>query len=104
MSTWTGTRFGGRSCGAAHYRSSEPITRSFYAPTALRLWAQAERVLGRHDLSAALLARAAVVADERGGRVDRLAIAALSGTAVDPADDLRVAVAWSAAGMIEETH
>jgi hypothetical protein len=75
---------------------------SFYAPTALRLWAQAEQVLGRRDVARALFARAAVVADERGGKVERLAIAALSGKAWDRSHALARGVAWTAAGWIEE--
>jgi hypothetical protein len=75
---------------------------SFYAPTALRLWAQAERVLGHRDLARALLARAAASADQRGGKVDRLAIAALAGSGWDRSSELAFAVSWSAAGMIEE--
>jgi hypothetical protein len=75
---------------------------SFYAPTALRLWAQAERALGHHDLSRALLARAAVSADQRGGKVERLAIAALAGSALNRRDELAFAASWSAAGMLDE--
>jgi hypothetical protein len=75
---------------------------SFYAPTALRLWAQAERLLGDHAEADALLARAAAVAAERGGKVDRLAIAALRGERWDTTDEVAAAVSWNTGGMIEE--
>ena len=51
---------------------------SFYAATALRLWAQAERILGDEPAARTLLARAAAVAAERGSRFDRQAIAELA--------------------------
>jgi hypothetical protein len=63
---------------------------SFYAPTALRLWAQAEA--NDHKL----LARARESASVRGGRIDQLAIAALSGERID-AGVLASAVTWSTA-------
>jgi eukaryotic-like serine/threonine-protein kinase len=74
---------------------------SFYAATALRLWGQAERRLGDRTATTQILARAAAVASDRGGKVDRLAIAALiTGGRID--DELAPAVLWSCAGMIEE--
>jgi len=76
------------------YRRGRP---SFYAATALRLAAQAETLLGGD--ASALYAEAAQVAEERGGRVDRLAIAALRGAPAD-AGPLARAVAWSTGGMI----
>ncbi|MGE0399664.1 MAG: serine/threonine-protein kinase PknK [Kofleriaceae bacterium] len=72
---------------------------SFYAPTALRLEAQAERLLGHDD--GELLANAASAARQRGGKIDQLAIRALSGDAID-AGALASAVAWSTAGMWKE--
>src|SRR5262249_55600229 len=56
---------------------------SFYAATALRLWAQAERLLDRDSASRTLLERAAGVAAVRGGKLDRLAIDALTHHATD---------------------
>ena len=70
---------------------------SFYAATALRLWGQAERALGNHRTATDVLARAAAVAVERGGKVDRLAIAALTGA--PPSEELAFAVNWATAGM-----
>ncbi len=70
---------------------------SFYATTALRLWGQAERALGNHRAATDVLARAAAVAVERGGKVDRLAIAALTGSTIDT--ELAFAVHWATAGM-----
>jgi len=70
---------------------------SFYAATALRLWGQAERLLD-HDAEP-ILARAADVASRRGGKLDRLAISALTGAAIDPGT-LRAAVVWSTGGMV----
>src|SRR5690606_21153722 len=75
---------------------------SFYAATALRLWAQAERALGNRRAADVVLARARAVADERGGRVDRLAIAALAGAAPD-LGQLAFAVRWTTAGRIGGT-
>ena len=72
---------------------------SFYAVTALRLWAQAEALLGHRRRSDAVLARAGEAAARRGGKVDQLAIAALSGAAIDPGPLAR-AVAWSTGGML----
>jgi hypothetical protein len=69
---------------------------SFYAATALRLAAQAERLLGRDDRE--LLASASSAARQRGGKIDQLAIRALSGEAID-AGNLASAVAWSTGGM-----
>jgi tetratricopeptide (TPR) repeat protein len=69
---------------------------SFYGPTALRLLAQAARLAGDDDR--ALLASARSAADQRGGKIDRLAIRALSGDPID-AGTLASAVAWSTAGM-----
>jgi hypothetical protein len=43
-----------------------------------------------------------VVADERGGKVDRLAIAALAGNrTVDEQSELAFAVHWATAGVIQ---
>jgi len=70
---------------------------SFYAATALRLWAQAEDRLGLD--ASPLLARAGLVASERGGKIDRLAIAALAGDREDPGP-LRTALAWSTGGVL----
>jgi hypothetical protein len=75
---------------------------SFYAATALRLWGQAELALGNVGAATHVLARAAVVADERGGKVDRLAIAALAGNrTVDEQSELAFAVHWATAGVIQ---
>jgi hypothetical protein len=73
---------------------------SFYAATALRLWSQAEARLERPARAQQLLARAAVVANERGGKLDRLAIAALAGEAHDPGP-LAAAITWSTGGVIQ---
>ncbi len=81
----------------ALYRRARP---SFYAATALRLWGQAERALGNHAEAQRVLARAAAVASERGGRVDRLAIARLSGATVE-CGDLGFAVMWNTGGALE---
>jgi len=72
---------------------------SFYAPTALRLWGQAEERLGDRNAAARLFARARAVAAERGGRVEQLAIAALSGAPLDPGP-LAFAVTWCTAGLV----
>jgi hypothetical protein len=72
---------------------------SFYAATALRLWSQAEQRLGHDARARELLSRAAVVARERGGRVDQLAIAALAGAPID-AGPLAAAVTWTTGGMV----
>lgn len=69
---------------------------SFYAATALRFAAQAARLLGNDDRE--LLANASTVARARGGKIDQLAIRALSGDAID-AGSLASAVAWSTGGM-----
>ncbi len=73
---------------------------SFYAATALRLWGQAALILGDRAEARSVLARAAMVAGERGGKVDRLAIAALDGKMIAPGA-LGAAVAWSTGGMID---
>jgi hypothetical protein len=73
---------------------------SFYAATALRLWGQAEHVLGNHAEASRVLARASAIAHERGGKVDRIAIAALKGERTDKSE-LAFAVHWATAGMIE---
>ena len=72
---------------------------SFYAATALRLWAQAEERLGHASAARRVLARAASVAARRGGKLDRLAIAALGGDkpATGP---LAAAIAWSTGGSV----
>jgi hypothetical protein len=92
---------------------------SFYAPTALRLWGQAELRLGNVAAGRAMLARASAIAVKQGGKVDRLAIerllsappfggAARSGGA-GPFDllgtpaalgPLAFAVRWSTGGMV----
>lgn len=79
------------------YRLARP---SFYAATALRLWGQAERALGNHAEARRVLARATAVAAERGGKVDRLALARLTGATVDCAS-LAFAVGWNTAGAVE---
>lgn len=76
---------------------------SFYAVTGLRLWAQAAHLLGDHTESQRVLARAAAAARDRGGNVDRLAIRALGGEAIDPGP-LGSAIAWSTGGMIDGEH
>ncbi|HEY5947179.1 MAG TPA: hypothetical protein VIV40_16865, partial [Kofleriaceae bacterium] len=73
---------------------------SFYAATALRLWGQAERALGNHVEANRVLSRAAAVASERGGKVDRLALARLTGAAVE-CGDLGFAVMWNTGGVLE---
>ena len=73
---------------------------SFYAPTALRLWSQADALLGDHTASRDRLHRAAQVAETRGGLVDRLAIRALSGEAISPGV-LGSAVGWSTGGSVD---
>jgi eukaryotic-like serine/threonine-protein kinase len=75
---------------------------SFYAATALRLWGQAERALGNHAEARRVLAHAAAVAVERGGNVDRLALARLTGAAVD-CENLAFAVMWNTGGAVDAT-
>jgi hypothetical protein len=90
-----------RSAEAARTRARTLVRRaksSFYAATALRLWAQAEARLGLP--TQAQLARADHVASERGGKVDRLAIAALAGDRSD-AGPLRTALVWSTGGVLD---
>jgi len=72
---------------------------SFYAPAALRLWGQAERLLGDQARATELLGRARAVAAQRGGKVDQLAIAALAGAPIDPGP-LRFAVRWCTGGVV----
>ena len=72
---------------------------TFYAATALRLGAQAARLAGDTRRERTLLARATEAVEARGGKVDRLAIRALSGDAID-SGGLAHAVEWSTAGMI----
>jgi hypothetical protein len=72
---------------------------SFFAATALRLEAQAEERLGNARAARHVLARAADVAAERGGHLDRLAIAALAGEPCEPGE-LAAALAWSTGGAI----
>ena len=72
---------------------------SFYAPAGLRIWGQAEQLLGERERAAALFARARRSAAERGGRVDQLAVAALAGAPLDPGP-LGFAVTWFTGGMI----
>jgi hypothetical protein len=73
---------------------------SFYAATAMRLWAQADMLRG--DDGRPRLAKAADIARARGGRVDQLAIRALGGERIDPGV-LGPAIVWSTAGMIGDT-
>ena len=70
---------------------------SFYAPTALRLWGQAELLLGND--ARAIFERAAAVAATHGGKVDQLAIAALSGESI-VAGPLAAAVTWFTGGVV----
>jgi hypothetical protein len=84
-----------RRAGALYRRGKT----SFYAATALRLWAQAARALGDDVEARSVLARAAAVAAERGGEVDRLAIAALGGAPLAPGP-LAAAVHWCTAGEV----
>jgi hypothetical protein len=72
---------------------------SFYAATALRLWGQAELRLGDRDAANLVLSRAAAVAAQRGGKVDRLAIAGLTGNRVE-SGSLAFAVEWHTGGMV----
>jgi len=72
---------------------------SFYAATALRIWAQAEERLGHAGQARRVLARAAEVANRRGGKLDRLAIAALAG-GKPVAGPLAAAVVWSTGGTV----
>ena len=67
---------------------------SFYAATALRLAGQAELALGNRATADQTFARAAAVAAERGGLVDQLAIARLSGDRVE-LGNLAFGVMWS---------
>ncbi|MCW5803408.1 MAG: hypothetical protein KIT31_13575, partial [Deltaproteobacteria bacterium] len=70
---------------------------SFYAVTALRLWAQAELRLGRTAAARRILERAHAMS-ARGGMIDRLAIARFLGA---PATgELAFAVHWSTGGML----
>jgi hypothetical protein len=72
---------------------------SFYAPTALRLWGQAEQLLGDRARARELFADARRVAAVRGGKVDQLAIAALAGAPIDPGP-LAFAVRWFTGGVV----
>jgi hypothetical protein len=72
---------------------------SFYAPAGLRLWGQAEQLLGDRPRAQELFARARRSASERGGKVDQLAIAALVGAPLDPGP-LGFAVSWFTGGVI----
>ena len=72
---------------------------SFYAPTALRMWSQAEALLGDHAAGRRLIARAAQLAETRGGRIERLAIRTLAGEAISPGA-LAAAVAWTTGGIV----
>jgi hypothetical protein len=72
---------------------------SFYTVTALRLWGQAEELLGQRRRGRRLLARAAAAAPIRGGKVDRLALAALAGAPVEPGP-LASAIAWATGGAV----
>jgi hypothetical protein len=57
-------------------------------------------VLGNHAEAQRVLARATAVAAERGGKVDRLALARLTGAAVD-CGDLAFAVMWNSGAFVE---
>jgi hypothetical protein len=70
---------------------------SFYAATALRLWAQAEQLLGGDATE--LFARARTVAAERGGKIDQLAVAALTGARPELGPHA-FAVRWSTGGVV----
>ena len=72
---------------------------SFYAATALRMWGQAEALLGHRRRARRIFARAAEAARLRGGKVDRFALAALAGDPVTPGA-LAPAVAWSTGGAV----
>jgi hypothetical protein len=72
---------------------------SFYAPTALRLWGQAEMRLGNTAAARATLARASAIAVKQGGKVDRLAIEQLLGPPTD-LGALAFAVRWQTGGMV----
>jgi hypothetical protein len=72
---------------------------SFYGPTALRLWGQAERLRGHAARADELLAHAASEAMRQGGAVDQLAIAALRG-GERASGPLAAAVAWSTGGVV----
>jgi hypothetical protein len=72
---------------------------SFYAPTALRLEAQAEAILGDRARATKLLDAAADLAARRGGAIERAAIAALRG-GVAPSPELHAAVVWATAGVV----
>lgn len=71
---------------------------SFYASTALRLGAQAAALLGDRAGATAALA-AAADASARGGKIDRLAVAALRGEAIGD-DPLAAAVGWATGGAV----
>jgi hypothetical protein len=86
-----------RARARALYRRARP---SFYAATALRLWGQAERTLGNHVEAQRVLSHAAAVASDRGGKIDRLAIARLTGAKVD-CGNLGFAVMWNTGGALE---
>ncbi|MGE0869952.1 MAG: serine/threonine-protein kinase PknK [Kofleriaceae bacterium] len=87
-----------RALGRAHTLQRRGRS-SFYSATALRLWGQAEQRLGRDDRARRLFERAASVAAQRGGKLDQLAIAALSGDAIEPGP-LTAAVHWSTGGVV----
>jgi hypothetical protein len=72
---------------------------SFYAATGLRLWGQAEQLVGERDAARELFGRARRIASERGGKVDQLAIAALAGAPIDPGP-LAFAVKWFTGGVV----
>jgi hypothetical protein len=91
---------------------------SFYAVTALRVWAQAEQLLGDRARARELLGDAHAAAIARGGRIEQLAIDALSGASIDlrtasggaarpafaglaiDAGPLAPAVAWLTGGVV----
>jgi hypothetical protein len=72
---------------------------SFYAVTALRLWGQATALQGDARRARKIYERAAAAARTRGGKIDRLALAALLGEPAPPGR-LGPAVAWATGGAI----
>ncbi len=74
---------------------------SFYAATALRVWGQAEQLLGASDRARRIFADAQIAATARGGRVDQLAITALAGASIAPGA-LAAAVTWFTGGVVKE--
>jgi len=78
---------------------------SFYAATALRVWGQAEQLLGDTDRARRLFGEARAAATVRGGKIDQLAIAALierPASLKSEAGSLASAVAWFTGGVVKE--